>query len=74
VIGSAFDDAIVGASGVGVEAGLGRDTCPGARPSSGCEGDTQQPEGSFAYVFEQSTGAPADRKGPRCAWPRSVRR
>jgi Ca2+-binding RTX toxin-like protein len=60
VVGSAFDDAILGASAAGVDAGLGRDTCPGARQPAGCEDDAQQPAESFAYVFDPTTAAPPD--------------
>jgi Ca2+-binding RTX toxin-like protein len=62
VVGSAFGDAIVGLSGTGVDAGLGSDACSGFHPAAtvGCAGGDEAPAGTFAYVFEPATGAPAD--------------
>jgi Ca2+-binding RTX toxin-like protein len=62
VVGSAFGDAIRGRPGASVDAGLGDDGCSGFGPgqTAGCGGGDEKPPGTFAYVFDPATGAPAD--------------
>src|SRR5262249_17016943 len=62
VVGSAFADEIHGGPGAAVDAGLGDGNCPGfgAGRSTGCGGGDEKPPGAFSYVFDPSTGAPAD--------------
>jgi len=62
VVGSAFGDAIRGRRGASVDAGLGDDSCSGFRAghTAGCGGGDEKPAGTFAYVFDPATGAPAD--------------
>jgi Ca2+-binding RTX toxin-like protein len=61
VIGSAFADSLAG-PGVGVDGGLGRDSCSGfaAAASLGCGGTDEAPAGTFAYVFDPPTPGPSD--------------
>src|SRR5262249_60989741 len=62
VVGSAFDDVIHGQPGVGVDAGLGADSCSGFDPGemTGCGGGDEGPASTFSYVFNPSTPAPPD--------------
>jgi Ca2+-binding RTX toxin-like protein len=62
VVGSAFSDLIQGQPGAGADAGLGADGCPGFDPAraAGCGGGDEKPAGTYSYVFDPATGAPAD--------------
>jgi Ca2+-binding RTX toxin-like protein len=60
VVGSAFDDLIDAGGVAAADAGLGADTCEATTSAAGCGAGDEKPAGTFAYVFEQATGAPAD--------------